>query len=61
MKSGRFGDELLTVLGDQRRFVVEIGEASQLGMPLLPLFLGRKEVVPDIAEKFDFHDVNFLH
>ena len=52
---------MLTVLGDQRRFVVEIGEASELGMPLLPLFLGRKEVIPDIAEEFDFHDVNFLH
>ena len=61
MKGRSLGDELLTVLGDQRRFVVEIGEASQLGMPLLPLFLGRKEVVPDIAEKFDFHDVNLLH
>ena len=61
MKSRRLGHELLTVLWDQRRFVIEIGEASQLGMPLLPLFLRRKEVVPDIAEEFDFYDVNLLH
>lgn len=39
----------------------EIGEQTKLGVPLAPFLLGHKKVISDVAEEFDFHDVDFLH
>jgi hypothetical protein len=30
-------------------------------VPLRPFFLGDEEVVSNVAEEFDFHDMDFLH
>ena len=59
MKSRYVGDEFI-ILGDQRCFVVEIGEVSELGMPAVPIVLRSKKVVPNIAEKFRFHNMDLL-
>ena len=41
--------------------MVKFVEAPQFGVPFSPLAGRRKEVVPNIAEKFDFHDMYLLH
>lgn len=41
--------------------MVELKEPPQFGMPLGPLLCGCKEVVSNIAQELNFHDVNLLH
>ena len=40
--------------------IVECAKPSQLGLPLAPLFSRGVEIVSHIAEKFDFHNVDFI-
>lgn len=44
-----------------RSFFEKVRKTTELRVPLRPFFFRNEEIVANVAEEFDFHDVDFLH
>jgi hypothetical protein len=47
--------------GKLRGLVEVVAKEAQLGVPFRPLFLGAEQVIANVAEELNLHDVDLLH
>lgn len=46
---------------EHRSLVEEIGKQAQLVVPLGPLGLGGEQIIANVAQELDLHDVDLMH
>lgn len=47
--------------GQHRSLIEVVAEETQLGVPPSPFILRGEQVVADVAEELDLHDVDLMH